>query len=86
MEYYSVARGDLPPELARLEKDDRAEVIRAAGLGIMDTEIAMRYYIDRMAHADIGEIVGRQRTTKGMRLQKIEPTIRQTSLYHKLPQ
>lgn len=86
MEYYSVARGELPPELARLEKDDRAEVIRAAGLGIMDTEIAMRYYVDRMAHADIGEIVGRQRSTIGKRLQKIEPTIRQTSLYHKLPQ
>lgn len=86
MEYYSVARGDLPPELARLEKDDRAEVIRAAGLGIMDTEIAMRYYIDRMAHADIGEIVGRQRSTIGKRLAKIEPTVRQTSLYHKLPQ
>ena len=48
MEYYSVARGKLPPEFARLEKDDRAEVIRAAGLGIMDTEIAMRYYVDRM--------------------------------------
>ncbi len=86
MEYYSVARGDLPPELARLGRDDRAEVIRAAGLGVMDTEIAMRYYVDRMAHADIGEIVDRRRSTIGKRLQKIEPTIRQKSLYHHLPQ
>ena len=75
MEYYSVARGELPPELARLEKDDRAEVIRAAGLGIMDTEIAMRYYVDRMAHADIGAIVDRDRSVVSKRIKRMEPHI-----------
>lgn len=86
MEYYSVARGQLPPELARLDKDDRTEVIKSAGLGIMDTEIALRYYVDRMAHADIGEIVGRERSAIGKRLKKIEPTVRGASLFYNIPQ
>lgn len=86
MEYYSAARGELPPELARLRREDRAEAIRTAGLGIMDTEIAMRYYVDRMAHADIGEIVGRERSTVGKRLQKIEPEVRRASLFFNIPQ
>ena len=75
MEYYSVARGELPPEIAKLRPENRAEAIRAAGLGIMDTEIAMRYYVDRMAHADIGAIVGRERSVVGRRIKRVEPQI-----------
>lgn len=75
MEYYSVARGKLPPELAMLRRDDRAEVIRSAGLGMLDTEIAMRYYIDRLPHADIGAIVGRDRSAVGRRIKQMEPQI-----------
>lgn len=75
MEYYSVARGSLPPELAMLRRDDRVEAIRSAGLGIMDTEIAMRYYIDRLPHADIGAIVDRDRSVVGKRIKRMEPKI-----------
>ena len=75
MEYYSVARGSLPPELAMLRRDDREEAIRAAGLGIMDTEIAMRYYIDRLPHADIGAIVDRDRSVVSKRIKRMEPHI-----------
>ena len=75
MEYYSVARGSLPPELAMLRRDDRVEAIRSAGLGIMDTEIAMRYYIDRLPHADIGAIVDRDRSVVGKRIKRMEPRI-----------
>ena len=75
MEYYSVARGSLPPELAMLRRDDREEAIRSAGLGIMDTEIAMRYYIDRLPHADIGAIVDRDRSVVSKRIKRMEPHI-----------
>lgn len=75
MEYYSVARGKLPPELAMLRRDDRVEVIRSAGLGTLDTEIAMRYYIDRLPHADIGAIVDRDRSVVGRRIKQMEPQI-----------
>lgn len=75
MEYYSVARGKLPPELAMLRRDDRVEAIRSAGLGIMDTEIAMRYYIDRLPHADIGAIVDRDRSVVSKRIKRMEPHI-----------
>lgn len=75
MEYYSVARGNLPPELAMLRRDDRVEAIRSAGLGIMDTEIAMRYYIDRLPHADIGAIVDRDRSVVSKRIKRMEPHI-----------
>lgn len=75
MEYYSVARGELPPELAMLRRDDRVEAIKSAGLGIMDTEIAMRYYIDRLPHADIGAIVDRDRSVVSKRIKRMEPRI-----------
>ena len=75
MEYYSVARGKMPPELAGLRRDDRVEAIRSAGLGILDTEIAMRYYIDRLPHADIGAIVDRDRSVVGRRIKQMEPQI-----------
>ena len=82
MKYYSVARGDLPPELAMLRKNDREEAIRSAGLGILDTEIAMRYYIDRLPHADIGACVGRDRSVVGKRIKRMEPQIIAASKPH----
>lgn len=75
MEYYSVARGNMPPEIAKLQKEKRAEVINSIGLGVMDTEIAMRRYIDWIPQADIGAIVGRDRSVVSKRLQRIEPKI-----------
>lgn len=82
MEYYSVARGDLPPELAKLRKDERIEAINAAGLGTLDTEIAMRRYIDRLALVDIGDKVGRDRSAVGKRLKHMEPQIIAASKPH----
>lgn len=82
MEYYSVARGDLPPELAKLRKDERIEAINAAGLGMMDTEIAMRRYIDRLPQADIGAIIDRDRSVVSKRLKHMEPQIIAASKPH----
>lgn len=75
MENYTVARGRLPGEILCLMTDERKAAIRQAGLGILDTEIAMRYYIDRLPHADIAAIVGRDRSTVSHRLKNIEPQI-----------
>lgn len=72
---YTVAKGKMPDELRRLMVDDRATAIKQTGLGILDTEIAMRYYIDRLPQADIAAIVGRERSTVSRRLKSIEPQI-----------
>ena len=80
--YYSVARGQLPPEIAKLNRNDREAAIVSAGLGIMDTEIAMRRYIDRLAQADIGAIVGRDRSVVSKRLKDIEPQVIAASRPH----
>lgn len=75
MDNYTAARGKLPGEILCLMADERKTAIRQAGLGILDTEIAMRYYIDRLPHADIAAIVGRDRSTVSRRLKSIEPQI-----------
>lgn len=88
MDYYSVAKGQLPCELALLMLDERVNVIKQSGLGKLDEEIAMRYFIDRLPHADVAAIVGRERSTVSRRLQKtITPQVRRTAArYSKLPQ
>lgn len=87
MEYYSVAKGQLPCELATLMLDERVNVIKQSGLGKLDEEIAMRYFIDRLPHADVAAVVGRERSTVSRRLKTITPQVRRTAeKYIKLPQ
>lgn len=87
MEYYNAARGRLPKELAALMRDDRVTAIRQAGLGRMDEQIAIQYFIERLPQADVAAIVGRERSTVTRRLKAITPQIRHTAeLLAKLPQ
>lgn len=87
MEYYSVARGKLPDELAALMLNERVEAIKQSGLGRLDEEIAMRYFIDRLPHADVAAMVGRERSTVSRRLKEITPQVRHTAAnFPKLPQ
>lgn len=87
MEYYNVAKGQLPFELATLMLDERVDVIKQSGLGKLDEEIAMRYFIDRLPHADVAAIVGRERSTVSRRLKGITPQVQRTAeRYIKLPQ
>ncbi len=87
MEYYSVAKGKLPCELSSLLLDERVNVIKQSGLGKLDEEIAMRYFIDRLPHADVAAIVGRERSTVTRRLKEITPQVRRAAeRYTKLPQ
>lgn len=87
MEYYSVAKGKLPDELAALMLNERVEAIKQSGLGRLDEEIAMRYFIDRLPHADVAAMVGRERSTVSRRLKEITPQVRHTAAHFpKLPQ
>lgn len=87
MECYSVAKGKLPDELASLMLNERIEAIKQSGLGKLDEEIAMRYFIDRLPHADVAAIVGRERSTVSRRLKEITPQVRHTATrFPKLPQ
>lgn len=87
MEYYNAARGRLPEELAVLMRDDRVTAIKQAGLGRMDEQIAIQYFIERIPQADVAVIVGRERSTVTRRLKAITPQIRHTAaLLSKLPQ
>ena len=53
MEYYSVAKGKLPEELAALMLNERVAAIKQAGLGKLDEQIAMQYFIERLPHSDV---------------------------------
>lgn len=87
MEYYSVAKGKLPKELAALMLNERVAAIKQSGLGRLDEEIAMRYFVDRLPHADVAEIVGRERSTVTRRLKDITPRVCRTAAkFPKLPQ
>ena len=87
MEYYSTARGKLPDELETLLLDERVAAIKQAGLGRLDEQIAMRYFIERLPQADVAAIVGRERSTVTRRLKEITPRVRHTAeLLAKLPQ
>lgn len=87
MEYYSTARGKLPDELETLLLDERVAAIKQAGLGRLDEQIAMRYFVERLPQADVAVIVGRERSTVTRRLKEITPRVRHTAeLLAKLPQ
>ena len=87
MEYYSTARGKLPEELEALLLDERVAAIKQAGLGRLDEQIAMRYFVERLPQADVAVIVGRERSTVTRRLKEITPRVRHTAeLLAKLPQ
>ena len=75
MEYYSVAKGKLPEELAALMLNERVPAIKQAGLGKLDEQSAMQYFIERLPHSDVAAIVGRDRSTVSRRLKEITPQI-----------
>lgn len=50
---YSRARVKLPPELQRLNKTQFIKAIDEANLGVVDTIIARRYFLDKMPQADV---------------------------------
>ena len=50
---YTRARVKLPPELAKLTTTQFNEAIDEANLGVVDTMIARRYFLDKMPQADI---------------------------------
>lgn len=87
MEYYSVAKGKLPKELATLMLDERVTAIKQAGLGKLDEQIAMQYFIERLPHSDVAAIVGRDRSTISRRLKEITPQVKHAAVaLTKIPQ
>lgn len=87
MEYYSVAKGKLPKELATLMLDERVTAIKQAGLGKLDEQIAMQYFIERLPHSDVAAIVGRDRSTISRRLKEITPQVKHAAAaLTKIPQ
>lgn len=87
MEYYSVAKGRLPKELATLMLDERVTAIKQAGLGKLDEQIAMQYFIERLPHSDVAAIVGRDRSTISRRLKEITPQVKHAAAaLTKIPQ
>lgn len=75
MQQYGQARGKLPDGLGMLMTSQMQSAIDEANLGITDTEIARRYYIDRMAQMDIACLLGCDRSTVSRRLKGIAPRV-----------
>lgn len=50
---YARARVKLPPELAKLTTTQFSKTIDEANLGVVDTLIARRYFLDKMPQADV---------------------------------
>ena len=83
----SVAKGKLPEELAALMLNERVAAIKQAGLGKLDEQIAMQYFIERLPHSDVAAIVGRDRSTVSRRLKEITPQIKHAAAsLTKIPQ
>ena len=65
------ARLHLPTELAILTKPELLQVIRAAGIGRENEQIARLYYIDRMPQVDVAAELYLGRATVQRRLPEI---------------
>lgn len=69
------ARCKMPPALEKLLTSDMNRAIREANLGEVNTQIALRYYIDQIAQMDIAAEFGVERSTVTRRIQKMTPRI-----------
>lgn len=69
------ARGRLPQELEGLLASQVAEAIREANLGLSDTQIARRRYIDQLQQMDIAVEMGLSRSAVTKRLGRIEARV-----------
>lgn len=65
----------MPQELKYLLKSEVTRAIDEANLGALDTVIATRYYVDRIAQIDIAEELGYERSAISKRLKNINPRI-----------
>lgn len=84
---YSRARGKLPPELDGLLASQVAQAIDEANLGLADTHIAKRRFIDQMQHIDIAVEMGfSDRSTVTKRLKQITPRVVNAARHFNIPQ
>lgn len=65
----------MPQELKYLLTSEMTRAIDEANLGALDTVIAKRYYVDRVAQIDIAEELGYERSAISKRLKNINPRI-----------
>ena len=61
----------MPQELKYLLTSEMTKAIDEANLGALDTVIAKRYYLDRVAQIDIAEELGYERSAISKRLKNI---------------
>lgn len=83
---YSRARGRLPSELDGLLSSQILAVINEANLGLSDSAIAKRYYVDRLPQIDIAVEMGLARTTVNNRLKGIKPRVSSAATKFNIPQ
>lgn len=65
----------MPQELKYLLTSEMTKAIDEANLGTLDTVIAKRYYLDRVAQIDIAEELGYERSAVSKRLKNISSRI-----------
>lgn len=84
---YSRARGKLPPDLDGLLASQVMQAIDEANLGLADTHIAQRRFIDQMQHMDIAMEMGLgDRSTVSKRLKQITPRVINAAKHFNIPQ
>ena len=84
---YSRARGKLPPELDGLLASQMQQAIDEANLGLADSHIAKRRFIDQMQHVDIAMEMGySDRSTVSKRLNSITPRVVAAAKHFNIPQ
>ena len=81
---YARARVKLPPELARLTTTEFNTAIDEANLGVVDSIIARRYFIDQMPQADIAAELDVTRVTVTNHARQIRSRL--TDIASRLPQ
>lgn len=81
---YARARVKLPPELARLTTTEFNTAIDEANLGVVDSIIARRYFIDQMPQADIAAELDVTRVTVTNHAKHIRGRL--TDIASRLPQ
>lgn len=65
----------MPQELKYLLTSEMTKAIDEANLGTLDTIIAKRYYVDRVAQIDIAEELGYERSAISKRLKNMNSRI-----------
>ena len=84
---YSRARGKLPPELDGLLASQMQQAIDEANLGLADTHIAQRRFVDQLPHIDIAVEMGfSDRSTVTKRLKQITPRVINAAKHFNIPQ